>query len=146
MSLLWRRGTDPRGVKEGGGYQLEKMPQGEGVGGGPIRFYSADEQIVEGWSRGVLISSFRIALVFTEVQILYDRTAVWSSAFQKEGWRRGYQLDSTAQMNRSSRGEGGGGPISRFRIALVCTEVQILYDRTPVWSSAFQKQISYFSI
>ena len=45
------------------------------------------------------------------------------------GW---YQLDSTAQMNRSSRGEGGGGAISRFRIALVCTEVQILYDRTPV--------------
>ena len=89
MSLLWRRGTDPRGVKEGGGYQLEKMPQGEGVGGDQLDSTAQMTRSSRGEAGGVLISSFRIALVFTEVQILYDRTAVWSSAFQKEGWRRG---------------------------------------------------------
>ena len=44
----------------------------------------------------------------------------------------GDQLDSTAQMTRSSRGEAGGVLISSFRIALVFTEIQILYDRTAV--------------
>ena len=44
----------------------------------------------------------------------------------------GDQLDSTAQMNRSSRGDAGGVLISSFRIALVFTEIQILYDRTAV--------------
>ena len=75
----WRRG----------GYQLEKMPQGEGVGGDQLDSTAQMNRSSRGEAGGVLISSFRIALVFTEVQILYDRTAMWSSAFQKEGWRRG---------------------------------------------------------